>query len=356
MHPSPSSSKRRRAFTLIELLISVTILAVLFVLVVTILSGVQRSWTQAGGSVSQFREARRAFDVIKFNLQQATLNTYERLRFPNPQDPFSPSFDSTTGSEIDINLNPLGYVRFSELHFITGRTSNVLSRVPNIGLSTHPGHCIFFQAPLGFSTQFRHLPTAINGRGYYVEFGNDNAFRPPFISSDSTKFRYRLMEYAPPTENNTIYQQSTDQPTDWIKNTAEWSRPIADNIVFFVVSPKILNLSDPNSDSRSIAPSYDYDTSGNPVTSDPNYTQQPSDYQLPPAIELLMVVIDESSAENLARRNNNSPPFNFFGFTSASDNQFQSDTRAIEVYLTSRKINFRIFSTTVPLRNSRWDG
>lgn len=340
-----------------ELLISATILSVLFMLVVTILSGVQRSWSQAGGTVSQFREARRAFDIIKFNLQQATLNTYERLRFPNSEDPFAPSFDSTTGSELDINLNPLGYVRYSELHFLTGHTTRILTHLPGISTRTHPGHCIFFHAPLGYSTEYRHLPTAINGRGYYVEFGHDNAYRPPFINGNrAAKYRYRLMEYAPPTENNTVYDKEARSTTEWLKNVATWSRPIADNVIYLVISPKLLNLSDPSTNPRSIAKDYSYDSSGNPVTSSPNYQQEPSDYQLPPAVEIIMAVIDERSAQNIALRHGDSPPFNIFGFNIATDNQLQADLRAMETHLNSLKANYRIFNATIPLRNSRWDG
>jgi uncharacterized protein (TIGR02599 family) len=348
---------RRQAFTLVELLISMTILSILFLIVINVLSEVQRGWSQAGGKVSQFREARRAFDIIKFNLQQATLNTYERLRFPNPVDPLVPSFDSSTGAELDINLNPIGYIRYSELQFLTGRTADVLSGVPGINASTHPGHSLFFQAPLGYSSQYQHLPTAINGRGYYVEFGDDTNFCPPFVASTQpAKHRYRLMEYAPPTENNVIYHADAPTPSSWLLNTATWSRPIADNVPLLIVSPKRLTLAEPESNPRDIAPDYAYDSRGTPITADENFTQLPSDHQLPPAVELLMVVIDESSAHNLELASGSTPPFAFDGFTVANDEQFQADIKNLEAYLVSRKINFRIFSTTVPLRNSRWDG
>lgn len=352
-HPPPQLAKA--AFTLVELLISMTILAILFLIVVSVLSEVQRAWSLAGGKASQFREARRAFDIIKTNLQQATLNTYERLRFPNPADPFAPAFDSTTGSETGINLDPIGYVRYSELQFRSGPTSTVLSGVTGITAATHPGHCLFFQAPLGYSTQYKHLPTAINGRGYYIEYSEDTSFRPPYLTGrQPPKYRYRLMEYAPPTENNTIYETGA-VPSNWLLNARAWSRPIADNVVALIISPKRLTVDDPGDNPRAIAPNYHYDSSGNPVTSAAGFTQNPSDYQLPPAVELLMVVIDERSASNLALDTGSTPPLTFSGFTIANDEQFRTDTNALEAYLVSQKVSFRIFSATIPLRNSRWD-
>jgi uncharacterized protein (TIGR02599 family) len=46
------------------------------------------------------------------------------------------------------------------------------------------------------------------GRGYFVSWGDDLGFRPPFLSSVNTvqpRFRYRLMEYSPTAESNRIY-------------------------------------------------------------------------------------------------------------------------------------------------------
>ena len=64
------------AFTLIELLVSVTFLVILMMVVTQVIGIVQRTWVRANSRVSQFREARRAFDLISRNLSQATLNTY----------------------------------------------------------------------------------------------------------------------------------------------------------------------------------------------------------------------------------------------------------------------------------------
>src|SRR6478735_2184091 len=76
-----------RAFTLVELLLSMTILSVLMVVVVNVIGIVQQQWTRANSKVTAFREARMAFDVITRNLSQATLNTYwATVEAPLPSD------------------------------------------------------------------------------------------------------------------------------------------------------------------------------------------------------------------------------------------------------------------------------
>ena len=64
------------AFTLIELLVSVTFLVVLMLVITEMLGLVQRTWVRTNSRVSQFREARMAFDALSRNLGQAVLNTY----------------------------------------------------------------------------------------------------------------------------------------------------------------------------------------------------------------------------------------------------------------------------------------
>ena len=70
------ANKVRDAFTLIELLVSMAILSLLLLLLAQLLDQVQQAWRYSEGRVSQFREARVAFDIITKNLSQASLNTY----------------------------------------------------------------------------------------------------------------------------------------------------------------------------------------------------------------------------------------------------------------------------------------
>lgn len=342
--------RSQRGFTLIELLVSMAVLAILMLLVSSVLSQVQIAWGRTAAKVSQFRESRRAFDVLKTNLGQALLNTYTRYEFNNPGNPASP-FDGN-GKEIPHSA-PSKYVLYSELQFRSGPTSEL---VPAIGQNSTQGHAVFFQAPLGYSGRFTSLPTALNPRGYYIKFDSDASFRPPFLDGRvEPKFRYRLMEYAPPTERNLIYDKiSENTQSDWFRNEIDvWSRPIADNVVTLIISPK-RPLVDNSGDPRDIAPQYEYDSAvpmgfmadvGNPQA-----------HVLPPEIEVVMVVIDEGSAVRLAEQNGGSAPLQLAGFTSASDRQFRTDLEAMEATLVNAKVNFRIFSATVTMRNSKWNG
>ena len=78
---SSRTTARRAAFTLVEMLVSVTFLVILMMLVTQLVGIVQRGWVRTSSKVSQFREARLAFDLISRSLSQATLNTYSAAGF-----------------------------------------------------------------------------------------------------------------------------------------------------------------------------------------------------------------------------------------------------------------------------------
>ena len=357
--PAPADS--HRGFTLVELLVSMTVLSLLLLMVSQVLAQTQRAWTQTSSKVSQFREARRAFDIMKRNLSQATLNTYLRYRYNNASDPLAPPAPPT--GQLVSREAPAGYVRWSELQFVCGPAATLLPK--GAGLSCH---AVFFQAPLGASSKFANVPVALNSRGYYIQFGSDKDFRPDFINahkpSPPERFRYRLMEYAPPVERNTIYD-ATKRPTatgtattgtsDWFLDYAEpgVSHPVAENVVALYLSPK-RPAGDAVGDPRSIAPNYAYDTASYPVPTG-SAVQDSRAHELPPEVELVMAVIDEGSASRLADSNGTQPPFpTFSGFQDAT--KFREDLDELERTLVEAKVNFRIFSTTVQLRNSRWNG
>lgn len=338
-----------RGFTLVELLVSMAVLSILMVMVATVVSEVQRSWGATTAKVSQFREARRAFDILKLNLGQATLNTYVRYRFDNSSDPFSPFMPN--GDEIR-NAAPTRYVKYSELQFISGPTAKVLGTAAS-GLVTQ-GHSVFFQAPLGYSTRYTNLPTALNPRGYYVSFGGDASYRPPFlVGRIPEKFRYRLMEYAPPTESNVIYDETNPDQSDWFTNVATHSRPVADNVITLILSPKRPMARNETGDPRDIAPDYSYNSAVLPTA---DAAQPRNAYELPPEIDVVMVVVDERSAEALALNSGSTPPLPLTGFVNATGDNFRADLETLERTLVDAKVNFRIFTATVTMRNSKWGG
>lgn len=77
-----------RAFTLVELLISIAILSLLVVLLANLLGGVSRAWTSGERQVQTFQDGRAALDLISRELAQAVISP--RLQFiqnPGTLDP-----------------------------------------------------------------------------------------------------------------------------------------------------------------------------------------------------------------------------------------------------------------------------
>ncbi|MFK5921180.1 MAG: Verru_Chthon cassette protein C [Verrucomicrobiota bacterium] len=336
-HSKKAESKQNisSAFTLAELLVSMTVLSVLLLMLTQLLTQVQRTWTYSEARISQFREARVAFDIISKNLSQATLHTY-------------------LDYERDNNNQVTKYKRQSELHFKTMQASQLGTNKPT--------HAIFFQAPLGTSDKYQNLGNLFNARGYYVEYGNDRMFKPAFVQAEP-KYRFRLMEYLPPAEENQIYVDGDKERLvspngvavydKWYRYKLDtYSHPLAENVIGLIASPReaLTNPSQQNQTYSSIAPNYSYD-SNEQNANFALYVQQ-----VPPLVKVTMVAIDETSAIRLEDKGGGgaSMPSLIPGSFFKSTQQYESDIAKLKAELNSRKINFKIFSTTVAIRSSKW--
>ena len=427
------SRRARRAFTILELLVSMTVLALLLVLVSRIVGDVQRAWQQSSAKVYQFREARRAFDQLKTEMSQATLNAYMRYYYNNNSNVFLP-YNITVGNQQATNTSaqveylPLGFTLFSELQFLTVPCSYIFPNVNGNGQVAATGHAVFFQAPLGQTLTTNSmvttiygssagsyssptgmlspsLPSAMNGRGYFVMFGSDQPWRPPFISPDRIpyKYRYRLMEFCPTAEYNNIYgdnvtiqnfnpyayvasQCSSSSPpppggvlsmntSNWIlmatggtmPNYLQWSRPAADNVVALILSPQVPVAKGSTALPTDIAPQYYYNSSAYAISSTTGNLPLPAwAFQLPPEVQVTMIVIDEVSAEALANANlpagggSPTPPLSFLSGTNLFNNasSYANDMLTVQQQLSQvqPKLNWRIFTANVIMRNARWNG
>lgn len=383
-----------RGFTLIELLVSMTFLVVLMLVVSQVVGIVQRTWVRSNSRVSQFREARTAFDVITRTLSQATLNTY----WENEFDPVRTSL----GQQVNRAKN---YIRQSELQFISGPTSQVLQGAAGKA-ADYPGHAVFFQAPLGVTrltattnAQAANTENMVNllcGRGYFVEWGDDQPYRPPFLNklkSVPTRQRLRLMEYSPTAEMNRIYdaslrplvdaQNGTNNGKRWYNEgryaainsvvqdqekveTRAFTRPVAENILALVISPQIETTGNTASPSYSIAPQYLYDSTlkVNPGATVSSNNPQGTQHLLPPILKVTMIALDERSGEFLSRKENDALRREVL---SAVAGKFQNAAQfvedldgtskqpgAIETLLLKKKLNYRVFTTTIALKQARW--
>ncbi len=366
--PRPSAVPAvRRGFTLVELLVSTVVLSVLLLVTLTSLDSMQRSWRSSKARVDQFRDARVAFETITRTLSQATLNTYWDYYYSGSQSNL-PAAGSTTP--------PAGYVRQSELHFITGSARGL--GPADATQAEYPSHSVFFQAPLGHSELHRGLAGLLNSRGYYIQFDSDVDRRPSFLPAGvtRTKFRHRLMEYRPPAENaavngrtlqgNTVYST----PQTWYKTDLEAaSRPLADNIVLLIISPQVApeNITIAGRQPWWIAPGYRYNSRDrdnstevvDPIVVDSitKAVRQGTQHMLPPQLRVTLVAVDEESAARWMQVRNDTA----VDLQVEADAPFEQalhyerDLERVRTYLTGQRLNFRVFTSVITLRNAAWD-
>lgn len=352
----------RRAFTLVELLVSTVVLAVLMITCVTAVDAVRRSVTSVRGKAQQFREARQAFDIITRTLSQATLNTYWDYYY---------SGTGTNEAPATSIVPPSAYIRHSELQFQLGRASILIGG--GATAAKNPGHAVFFQAPLGLTQGSGKLGSLLNARGFFIQFGDDATNRPPFFSDYEipVRHRYRLIEYRPPAERTTSLAGNAiySHPVDWFRQNLDTStRVVADNILLLVLSPRVSD-EDARVAKKSpqwLAPRYTYNSldvdNSTPAVEKVSLNKageavQGTQHLLPPFVTVTMVALEETSAARWAEQNGNAAT-DFLEqagapFTDAA--KHADDLAALEAWLDGQKLHYETFSTTVALLNARWD-
>lgn len=348
---------KRRAFTLVELLVSTAIIALLMVVLVGMTGQASKTWQYTNSKVEQFREARSAFGTVTRRMSQATLNTY---------------WDYV---DADKNGVPEKYGRQSELRFITGP----MEEIAGISASKHPTHGVFCQAPLGFAdspataggNDYRSLHNLLNTWGCFVEFGDDQDFRPPFLTKEVAplRYRYRLLEMLRPADELQIYNPDAQDPawrgwfTGALTGTSRPVRVLSENIVALVLLPK---LSKTERDQRlglgkpMLAPDYVYDSTQT-NSSDPEVNPK---NQLPPIMQVTMVAIDEISASRLADRSGTSAPdlipnTLFQDAAKLEDDAGTAtpgdgDLSELEKTLVEARVTYRIFTGNVSIHGAKW--
>ena len=344
----------RSAFSLIELMVAMGILTILMLMMTVLLDQIQKSWRFSESRISQFREARVAFDLMAKNVGQAYLNTY---------------WDMVVNEKGDIER----YAPTSELHFIT--MNDVSSALPATATQQPSGHAVFFQAPLGFSTEYRNLNSLFNARGYFVSFGSDKRFKPSFVKSPD-RYRFRLMEFRPPAEANQVFQDGKDERDkgeeqefdQWYKQALSVGEgdfeshlnPLAENILTIIISPRD-SLEDAgasrNQNFSTIAPTYAYNSNDPTRVKDPDDEFSSFAQQVPPLIRVTMVAIDETAA--VQNESGSSMPQEIVGPLGRLFKQtqnFSQDIQELSRHLDEKKINHKVFSTMVLLRSGKWTG
>jgi len=335
--PQSDSNHREGGFTLVELLVAVAILAMIVGLLLTMVSQTSKTWKSTSGKIEQFRDARVAFDAITRKLGQATLNTY--YDYDNP-------------------TNPTSYMRQSELRFLCGPADTIIGGLA----SNKPSMAVFFQAPVGFATNSTNslLQNTLNTWGYFVEYASDANNRPDFLNGGVPKARerYRLMEFMEPTESLSVYNYTTNRSyagTDWVSNSLalpEETRPVhvlAENVIALILLPKLAPGDMTNKyTASSLAPDYVY-SSANTNQTDPYINPH---HQLPPVVQVTMIAVDETSFVRY-------PGYlqditNQYGSLFQDSSMLTNDLSTLQKSLSSHKINYRVFTTDVMIKEATW--
>ena len=381
--------KARAAFSLIELMVSIAVLSLLLVIVFQMLEQMQKTWKRTRQTVSEFKDARSGFEEMGRRLGQATMNAYYgydyKLQTLN-------GIRTRYGREI---------IRESELHFVSGPSSVLFKGATASSGGSRPGHAVFFQAPFGFCfdraqkdksrLQYEQLNNLINAWGFFVEFNTDELDRPRFLNqlrnAPAPRPRYRLMEFRQPTEYLQVYKINLrDLPSGtrqqetyrWFTEglfavNSIWNsqpeagkdatffrtvRPVAENIIAMIILPRESESSTTGKRVEDLAPDYLYDTRRWQWSSATGVLARKTRHQLPPIMDVSFIAVDETSFATYVTRT---------GIKNLEDDpklisdeifnkaiNLTKDFEEIETKLKALGLEYRIFSTTIRLRESKW--
>ncbi len=407
---------KRAGFTLVEMLVSTTIIALIMVVMLGMTNQTSQTWRYTTEKVEKFQGARDGFEAMTRRLSQATLNTYWDYMDANQK--FRTQFlaqyphDNSALSK----FVPYQYGRMSELRFASGPVSTgpnaLLDSGEVTGIEKYITHGVFFQALLGqvsddvstrtkYGDDYPSMDNALNTWGYFVETG-DYDERPSFITENiqPKRWRSRLMEFRLPCEKMGLYDSySVDYTNNWFQKwlnlTPTGGRPVrvlAENVTALVIWPKLAKQEEDTRVTTTpaqsvLCPNYTYRsnpplTGGKPTPYNPGVVWNSSTTddvtekggvnpinQLPPVVQVTMVAVDERSAKRLAELYGKGTDKYTMGLPSSNlfqtaclwnrapltaPTQYETDLAAYEAMLVKERATYRVFSTNVSIRGAKW--
>ena len=272
-------STKIQAFTLVELLAAMAVLAMLMAAIFGIFNQTSKAWLLAENRTETFQGARLAMDMISRDLESAIVGTHTNSAGPIPVTsiPFITFKDSGTAT---IAGNPVGFTP---------------AYSPNL-VSTPPNDAIFFVT---------QAPDSRSGGGYFdlAECGYYVAFATVSGSGSGgmTKGNYYLLRH---------YVRSNDTGWDLFSNPTGWfatavsqpDMPLLENAVRLEILYEYATGVAPNG--TTFANNWNSYTSWPPPTA-PNPAITDPTLQLPRAIHIQLSVLDRRYAARLAAINNN---------------------------------------------------
>ena len=336
-------------FTLVELLVASSVLVLLLGLLMSATDSASSTVSYATKKIEAFASTRGVFDIVTQKLSIATLNTY--------WDYYDGNGNRRTSTNSDTFV-PKTYGRASDLQFLVRQNTQ----------NGNYGQEVFFQTPEAFSASADYQSTQglLNACGFFVRYGSNSSFRPNIMSqasaSTSLRWRYRLMQALEPTEKFSVFQSAPSDNTAWadsIGNNDQTDpsdsskplvKPLGDNIIALIVWPRL--SAGENPDGTTLTTDYTYDSQKSPAGASKPITFN----QLPPTVQITMVIIDEASASRIDTHSSVAP-------TAIEDalkdkfrkvNQYQQDLNDLESALVDKHINYQILNTSVVLLESKW--
>lgn len=314
------SRPSRPAFTLIELLVAMAVMMILLLILLSTLGETGKVWQRSRDKVGAFQSARLAYERIVRTLGQSTLNVYTGYDDPS---------------------KPTAHIRKSDLHFVIDPPP-----VANFG----QGNAVFFQAPLGKTSDpssFAGLSETLNALGYYVTYGEDPNL-PAFLKAFDRN-RFRLMQFLDPSEELAVYKTTSK---NWFTDSLDdHSTVLANDVILLLVWPRISSEEDPQGTALTTDYRYDSRLPAAPAAQAITTNQQP------PLVQVTLVAIDEKSALRLEQ--GGTPPAKITQalsglFQTSSEAAYKNDLSTLESRLNAAGIGYRIFSSVLPLRESKW--
>ena len=351
-----------RAFTLVEMLVSMVIMSFIMIALVSALGQTQNLWNQTQDRAEKFREARIGFETVSRRLSNATLNPYW-------------GYDDAD--------NPTEYARQSELHFVVGPSEVILD-----ASRKNCGSAVFFQAPFGYGGEeagargggidYEKLDDALNCWGYYVEYNSDSEIdrplRPDFLDSSpvtsAERMRFRLMEYRQPTERLALFDDdfaagkalseslSSSDINRWFSDSmtrVENSSPVAENILTMILTPRAPGkVTGQSLEETDIAPDYHFDSRRYQWEKE-NSLSGITRHQIPPVIDMTLVALTEASWKRFDEAGGDAIGLlEFVNSLFSKSGRFEKDLKTLEEKLAGLNLDHRMFSTTIALRSGKW--
>lgn len=291
----PLRHLRCRAMSLLELLVTMAVVAMLFTILFGVVVQSQELLQKANREVSAAQLSRQVFQVLREKLRHATLASTPHF------------FDSAVGYSFRSPAPPNQLRPFSQLSFVTGPSSALLSRDVN----HFPGDAVFWPSQSGqvqLSGQTMH--GMLEGLGCLVRYGTDPGDYPSFLQPwQQQQNRYRLILYREaPEQFVRRVQPGGWTPMGWYHDllpdgidpnsgqVLPLAQVLGENVAALFVEP--LQSSGNPYPIGSIYNSYAWGVAG---AKDLETTHGSSYMRLPTALRLGLVILSPASGQRLAQ-------------------------------------------------------